>query len=189
LFNLYYKKAFFGNQIKWVHNNLFLSDFPLLIVPIDALIELVARNDEELNKKIYYSVKKGIAFNFVPGFKFKPSFDLLSRVKIVEEFFSYSGWGKVLVRDVDEKEKHAIVTVEDSPIAFALQNKSLKPVDHFLRGVIAGIFSNVFHSNVDCLEIKCVSNGSIQNCEFVVKPNPEFDFSKELTHTQIDPKI
>ncbi|MBU1120992.1 4-vinyl reductase, partial [Candidatus Micrarchaeota archaeon] len=69
-----------------------------------------------------------------------------------------------------------------------LQGKISFPVDHFVRGILAGLFSNAFHTDLDCLELKCIASGSSE-CEFIVNKPYEFDFGKETTRKQLDPKI
>ncbi len=141
LLNNFFDKFIFTNGLKYKHNNFFLLNIPFLIVPREILSSISAQKNPELHRVIYSSVKEGVRdklakqFNLDFGLKGEKSLHLL------EQFFTASGWGLVENVDVDLEKKQAIVSVKNSPIAAELRGKVDWEVDHFLRGILAGIFS------------------------------------------------
>ncbi|MBU2099823.1 4-vinyl reductase [Candidatus Micrarchaeota archaeon] len=187
MLNTYYDKFIFTGQIKFNDGNFHLIDIPFFIFPSKLLSDFLFNSSEEEAKKIYFSVKKSTK-NFVPLLQAKPKYSGISLVNFVNDFFSSSGFGHFKVIQFDEKNLRAIVSVSESPFAFPFKNRSKKPLDHFLRGIIAGTFSYAFEKDFDCVETKCIAmNSSV--CEFIVNSNSEFDFSKKNTQMQLDPKV
>ena len=80
--------------------------------------------------------------------------------------------------------KKAIVVVDNSPFAFALKGKLSFPVDVFLRGTLAGIFSKLFEEDIDCVEVECAALTS-ERCKFILKPKTEFDFANAIVGQQL----
>lgn len=187
MLNNYFDKFIFTGQIKFRDSNFFLIDIPFLIFPVEILAKLLFSCSEEQAKEIYFSVKKSVK-EFLPILKAKPKYSDVSLVNFVNEFFSSSGFGKIRVVQFDEKNSRAILLVSSSPFALYFKNKSKKPLDHILRGVIAGIFSFALEKDLDCIETKCIAVNSSE-CEFIVNSNKEFDFSKKNTQNQLNPKI
>ena len=187
MLNNYYDKFIFTGQIKFNESNFFLIDIPFLIFPVEILSKLLFSCSDEQSKEIYYSVKKSVK-EFLPKLKAKPKYSGISLVNFANEFFSSSGFGKIRVVQFDETKLRAILLVSSSPFAFQFKNKSKKPLDHILRGIIAGTFSFALEKDLDCIETKCISVNSSE-CEFIVNSNKEFDFSKKNTQNQLNPKI
>ena len=71
-------------------------------------------------------------------------------------------------------------------VAEPLRGKVQRPVDHFLRGTLAGLFSNVFGADVECIETHCTALGG-GDCRLIVKPHEEMDFSKQRVRDQLRP--
>jgi len=187
MLNNYYDKFIFTGQIKFKDSNFFLIDIPILILPAELLADLLFYSSHEQGKQIYSSVKKSVKA-FLPALQAKPKYKGISLVNFVFDFFSSSGFGKLNLVNFDEEKKRAIILVSSSPFSSFFKNKSKKPIDHILRGVIAGAFSYAFEKDFDCVETKCVSMSS-SRCEFIVNSNSEFDFSKKNTQNQIDPVL
>lgn len=188
MLNLYYDKFIFVSQVKFVNNNFFLVNIPFLMVPAELLLELTSRNDEELNKKIYYSVKNSVKGKLIQQFNAGPKMEGRKLIEFFLDYFSNSGWGKLEIIQLDEEKKRAIITLSNSPFALPLQGKLSFSVDHFIRGILAGLFSNALHADLECMELKCIASGNSE-CEFIVNKPIEFDFGKETTRKQLNPKI
>ncbi len=187
MLNEYFDKFIYVGEVKFKGHNFYLLNIPFLIIPNEILVKISASNDDSFNKKLYSLVKKSIEESFIDQLQVKPKLQGKNLIAFVHEFFSFSGWGKINVVQIDEKEKRGIVIVSNSPIAKALQGKSTHPVDHILRGILAGLFSDALEEELDCLELKCTATGTAE-CEFVIKPVHEFDFSKELVQKQLELK-
>ncbi|MFH1664111.1 MAG: 4-vinyl reductase [archaeon] len=187
MLNNYFDKFIFTGQVKFSNGNFFLIDIPFLVFPAEILADFLFNASEEDSKKIYFSVKKSMK-KFIPLLQARPPYSGISLVNFVSEFFINSGFGHVRVVHFDEVNSRAIILVSSSPFSVSFRGKSKKPIDHILRGIIAGIFSFALEKDLDCVETKCVSMNSSE-CEFIVNKNNEFDFSKKNTQDQLDPKV
>jgi predicted hydrocarbon binding protein len=187
MLNTYYDKFIFTGQIKFHNSNFHLIDIPFVVFPVQVLSALLFNSSVDEAKKIYFSVKNSVK-DFSALLKAKPKYSGISLINFVNEFFSNSGFGRIRVVHFDEENLRAIVLVSFSPFSFPFKNKATKPMDHILRGIIAGIFSFAFEKDFDCIETKCIAMNSSE-CEFIVNRNQEFDFSKKNIQNQLDPKI
>ena len=183
MLNRFYDKYIFTNTLKYTHNNFSLVNIPFLMVPLDILSTLVSTQDLEKHKEIYSSFKESTKDNFMPKFK-ELGIEESKRLEFVKAFFIASGWGFIQIINLEKETKKAIVTVDNSPFASSLQGKSKIAVDSIIRGVLSGLFSNLFEDDVDCVEVECVALGS-KNCKFIIKPKSEFDLEKEIVREQL----
>ncbi|MFH1696798.1 MAG: 4-vinyl reductase, partial [Candidatus Diapherotrites archaeon] len=65
-----------------------------------------------------------------------------------------------------------------------LHGKAKLPVDHFLRGVFAGLFTDAFKKDMDCVETECAALNT-NKCKFVIKEAADFDFKKPEPRRQL----
>ncbi|MFH1586647.1 MAG: 4-vinyl reductase [Candidatus Diapherotrites archaeon] len=184
MLNSFFDKFIFTNGLRYIHNNFFLINMPFVIVPTELLIGIVAQGDLEINTNLYYSVKDSMRKNLSRQFNLDFGMQGDRALTFVRNFFSASGWGGIKIIDFDPEKKRAIIVVSSSPIATALHGKAKEPVDHFLRGVFAGIFSNLLKTDLDCLETKCAAMND-KECEFIIKEAHEFDFNKKNARRQL----
>lgn len=182
MLNSFLDKFIFTNALRYTHYNFYLLNVGFALVPIDILVGLARIPDADANRKLYAAIKEHVSNSLLQSFQLGLSLE--KSLLFLEEFFTASGWGLVKRVDVDAVNKRAIVVVDDNPIAGALQGRTLKPVDHVFRGVLAGVFSHLFQTSVDCVEHECIAVGN-QRCEFVIKKQADFDFSKEEPREQL----
>jgi predicted hydrocarbon binding protein len=180
--NNFLDKFIFTSQLKFKDYNFQLLDIPFVIVPTDILLGLAERDDPEVNKIIYYTFKQSTSRLLIPKLKFGTTKQKF--LQLAQEFFTASGWGLVQIVKMEEEQKMALITVEHSPITKNLKEKAKHPVDHYLRAVLAAIFSEYFETKVDCVESQCAAL-TPGNCAFIIKPLKDFDFSKEITQRQL----
>jgi predicted hydrocarbon binding protein len=140
--------------------------------------------DPELHRKIYASMKKNVKSDLTKQFDVDFGLNREKALELMMTFFTASGWGKVQTIDLDFNGKRAILLVENSPVAQALKGKVSWPVDVMLRGIFAGIFSNAFGVDVDCVESECAALKA-QACKFIIKPQSEFDLSTREVRDQL----
>ena len=183
MLNSFLDKFIFTSALKYRHNNFFLVNMPFVILPIDMITEIAKKENKDLNLDLYYSVKEGIKKRLKTDFEKDFGVRGEKGLEFMETFFTASGWGKLERNDLDFEKKYAIVNVTNSPVANECPKCEL-PVDTFLRGVIAGIFSIYFDTDVDCVEIKCSAQNQ-KSCEFIVKPLHEFNFENKITRMQL----
>lgn len=188
MLNTFFDRFIFANALKYKHNNFYLVNTPFVISPTDILVSLVAQNDTELNTKIYYAIKESTKNNLLKQLDLDFRVENGKAVSLFTNFFTASGWGKIEIIDINHKEKRAIISIENSPFASALRWKTNKPVDHFMRGLLAGFFSKLFSLEVDCVETKC-SAMNHKFCEFIIKSRSDFDFKLEKVQDQLGSRI
>ncbi|VVC00001.1 V4R domain protein [uncultured archaeon] len=183
MLNSFYDKFIFTNGLKFRHGNFFLINLPFVMLPVDALASIAEKGDKSLDLAIYSSVKASIIGDVKNQFRIDFGIEGEKGLEFMEAYFSASGWGEIEKTDLDFGNARCLVSVLNSPVA---QNcKGVKrPVDSFLRGFLAGIFSVYFRREVDCIESKCSATGDA-HCEFVVKPASEFNFENPLTRDQL----
>jgi predicted hydrocarbon binding protein len=101
-------------------------------------------------------------------------------VKTLQDLFELYGLGKMKITNLDNKNKKAAIEIMNSTIAFAsLKNGKVKKlVCTVTAGILAGIFSFIFKTDVDCIEKKCRASGS-STCSFVVERKEIFKKSKK----------
>jgi predicted hydrocarbon binding protein len=184
MLNSFFDKFIFTNGLKYKHNNFFLLNMPFVIVPSDLLVALSAKQDKNIDLELYYSVKEYTLKKLVKEFNIDFGLEGEKGLKFVEDFFSASGWGAIKRIDLDTQKKRAIVVVSNSPIAVALNGKAKHAVDHFLRGILAGIFSDFFKTSVECVETECGALND-KSCKFVLKKLEGFNFDKAETRRQL----
>lgn len=185
MLNNFYDKFIFTNGLKYTHNNFFLVNLPFLICPSEILAGLLETNDLDFQKKLYSSIKQSVTANFAPPIGTEFGFKGEKLIIFLEQYFIASGWGLIQNVDLDMTAKKAIVKVANNPFAKMLHNKPSMPVDHIIRGIIAGIFSYVFRESVDCVETHCFALGEA-DCEFIVKKHYEFDISDKRVQQQLE---
>jgi len=88
-------------------------------------------------------------------------------IKTLQKLFEIYGLGKLTITEIDNKNKTALLKIEDSTIAKANSKKSKEPVCILCAGVLAGIFSYIFKKDSDCIETKCLTQGN-NFCEFKI---------------------
>jgi predicted hydrocarbon binding protein len=99
-----------------------------------------------------------------------------------------AGWGIVEIIEDNPLKKIIIFKLKDSAIAKTIlknYGKSKTPVDYSFRGMIAGTFSVLYKTDMDCIETKCLAMGD-SICEFVVKEKSKINFKDEKIRQQFD---
>lgn len=183
MLNKFYDKFIFTNALKFKQYNFFLLDIPFFIVPIDVFVSIVEKNDMELNKDLYYSIKESTFSHLIKRLEEEFEFKEDKFLEFFFNFFSASGWGLIKLIDFDKENFRAIVSVQNSPFAMQLKNSKF-PVDHFLRGILAAIFSASYNTKVDCVEISCQAQGK-NHCEFILKKPKDFHQTRQETKKQL----
>jgi predicted hydrocarbon binding protein len=183
MLNSFFDKYIFTGTLKYTHSNFFLVDVPFVIAPTNILMGIASEDDFEFQKKIYLEIKKGTRDYFLQKVT-DLGIDKQRQLKFVEEFFIGSGWGDIQVVDLNNESKRAIIVVDNSPFVAALKGKTKIECDVFIRGVFAGLFSRIFDTAIECVEVECAALNA-ERCKFIVKPKSEFDFSNETVQRQL----
>src|SRR3989344_2341397 len=179
MLNSFFDKFIFTSTLTYKHNNFFLVNMPFVILPAQVLARIAEKGDKDLNNELYFAVKDSLKTSLRKELQIDFGVEGDKGLEFMEAFFTASGWGKLERADLDFEKAHAIVSVSNSIVAAQCQGVKA-PVDTFLRGFLAGIFSTYFKKDVDCVETKCASQNS-QSCDFVIKPLAEFNFENAAT--------
>ncbi|MBN2127738.1 MAG: 4-vinyl reductase [Candidatus Diapherotrites archaeon] len=184
MLNSFYDKFIYTSGLKYKDNNFTLINLPFMIVPVELMIALLRKDDPELGQLIYYSIKDSTEKHLLKQFDVDFGLGGEKALRFIEEFFSASGWGAINQVDLNFKKKQAIVSVQNSPFAFALKGQVKSETDHYLRGILAAAFSDLFKEKVECVETKCIALNA-NSCEFIIKPASELNFENPSTRRQI----
>jgi predicted hydrocarbon binding protein len=184
LLNSFYDKFIFTNNLQFQNGSFKLINMPFMIVPVELMIALIRRNDPQLNLEIYYSIKESTTRHLVKQFDLNFGLQGKKGIDFLETFFTASGWGTIHETNIDPHQKRAMINVTNSPFALHLRGKTKIETDHYLRGILAGIFTTFFNTNVDCVETECMALGS-KNCKFIIKTAHEFNLQNPATRRQL----
>jgi len=185
MLNSFFDKFIFTGNLKYTHNNFYLTNIPFVIAPTGALLGLVQVQDIEFHKKLYISVKKSTQESLMK--ELAQDFGAAEKKKdleFVQSLFSASGWGIIQNIDLQAEAKKAIIVVDNSPFASELKGKTQLAADTILRGALAGIFSSIFAEDIDCVETECGAL-NFERCKFIIKPKTEFDFTNKIVQDQL----
>jgi predicted hydrocarbon binding protein len=180
--NNFFDKFIFTSQLRFKDSNFFVLDIPFVIVPVDILLGFSEMDDPTINKAVYYAYKTSAHKQLIP--KFQLGATKQKFLELSQAFFGASGWGISKNVQLDEVNHRAVVVVSHSPLARSLQGKTTHPCDHYMRAILAAIYSAYFETNVECVETECACLRP-GDCTFVLKPPAEFDFTKEETQRQL----
>ncbi|MFA6064919.1 MAG: 4-vinyl reductase [archaeon] len=188
LLNEFYDKFLFTANIEYRHNNFFMIKVPFLMSPINTLVGLAGVQDAEFHKTVYSEVKKSTFEKLMPEITARKHLEKEKTIKIVEDYFTASGWGLIQNVDLQMDEKKAIIVLDNSPFARKLKGKTKFPVDTFLRGTLAGMFSKIFDDDIDCVETECAALKG-KRCKFIIQKSTKFDFTKPIVKQQLKLKV
>lgn len=77
-----------------------------------------------------------------------------------------TGWGVHVVNEQNYSHKTATILVKNNPFFSSLDQKRVNdkrrsniPMCHYFRGYWAGVFTDIWESEIECTETKCVAMG------------------------------
>lgn len=147
-----------GNRMV-LTNAHFLADY---ILQINDSPDSVAKLYEAAKLSFMEHTAKKIGLEY--AFTFNDYFKWLTNIAMM------SGWGNFKWHSLDEEKKEGVILVNSSPIADKLRGKTEKPVDHIIRGFVAGGASAALGIDIDVSEPECEANGH-KECRFILKPS------------------
>ncbi|MDO8428548.1 MAG: hypothetical protein Q7S92_05025 [Candidatus Diapherotrites archaeon] len=183
--NKFYDRYVMTNNLNYKNNNFYLLKTPFVMLPVELLGAMLRNEEAPYVQSLYYWVKHSTFNNLTKEFLTGSDLNSKKVLDFFETYFSASGFGLLQNVDLDLEHKHAIVVLVNNPLQGRLNFVSQLPLDHFMRGVLAGLFSKSLNSNVDCLETQCSVFNKFNACRFVIKPLNEFDFQNPEVRRQI----
>jgi predicted hydrocarbon binding protein len=182
------KKLMMARQIKMDKGSLILLEQKMVMCPAVTFVFLPSLvGDNDIGKHIYYACKLADEQGFTKGIRKRYGLEGGKLIQWMANIAMLGGWGDIQVMKLDMKQKRAIVQARNSPIALQYPpSKSSKvPVDHIMRGYMAGAAEVAFGTPTDFIETKCQAMGD-PHCEFIAKPTDEFDKSDPRVQSQLD---
>ena len=93
--------------------------------------------------------------------------EILKRISL--SLFKCAGFGVVQIIDSDFTAKPLQLTIRvNDSFECSLSHNEKKPYSHFIRGMLAGIVTELFGTSVTVTENKCIATGH-PYCEFAIK--------------------
>jgi predicted hydrocarbon binding protein len=85
-------------------------------------------------------------------------FTLAKTLANLADYFSHHGWGRVTF-DLTRHDQGLILVTATEPVYADLVGKSEKPVESLTAGMLAGLASELFGQDLDCVQTKCKAVG------------------------------
>jgi predicted hydrocarbon binding protein len=142
---------------------------PVVFFPLKNLFSILQMLDKAGKQEELYESSKRLGKEWIIGlFNAYKMNTIDEQARWGENVITLAGFGKMEITNWDVEKREMKFKVTDSQVA-KLYGKVGKPVDHLLRGWFAGVSSIFFKSDVDCVEVKCMSKGD-DYCEFLSAP-------------------
>ncbi len=132
----------------------------------------------ELISNMYHSVKASQREGFASLVGKTYEFSFHDFFKWMTDIFAFAGWGIVEWKVLDENKHIGVITVAHAPVADELKGKVKTPIDHLIRGFVAGAASASFNVDIDVIELECAALGA-PVCKFEFRPVGQFQPSPE----------
>ncbi len=180
------QKLVFARQIKFNKGSIELLNKNVVLLNASFFSNYVEKinNNPKLVQDFYYSVKDSFGNDFAEGIGKKYNFKFRDFVEWMLQLAMMTGWGTFTWEKLKEADYEGVIIVEKSPIAINLKNKVKFPVDHAIRGFIAGGATAAFKKDIDVIEEKCYALGE-KKCKFILKLSKNFDKSDNLVKNQL----
>lgn len=181
----FFKKLLMSRQITFEEGQIKVAGETSIMIHGPALVKLTDIIVKSMGKEgvidIYVASKEG-GKSLGQAFKKKFSMTQSKLANLLKDLAVMGGWGSFEFVKLDFSEKNLICRVRGSPFA-QLSGLRGEKVCHIIRGLLAGGTSVGFNEDVDCIETKCVAEGS-SVCEFIVKRKDKFK-EKSLVKEQL----
>jgi predicted hydrocarbon binding protein len=78
------------------------------------------------------------------------------------------GWGIISFRGLLRDQKSIEAVIADNFECLHYKGQAASPRSQFVRGALAGWFSEMYHPRINCTENRCIAKGD-QYCEFTIE--------------------
>lgn len=182
----FFEKLILSRELSFGNGEIVMLGSRMVLFDADLFVDYGLRinNSPEKILDFYTSAKVTFRDSIAKAIGIKYKFSFNDYFKWMTDIANLAGWGRLRWENLIEEMKTGVVVVENSPIAISLKGKVNNPVDHVIRGFIAGGASASLRGDVDVVEEECVANGA-QFCRFIFKPSDKFDYSNPEVVRQI----
>lgn len=160
------KRLLFARQFSFINGHIDLFGKSQVLLSSEMAVAVQESNPSKFYETIKRTTMKDIEF-----YARKLGVSVANMQPSVKNIFETYGLGSLDIVHLDANKKSAILIVKDSAIATTYVNmkkRSAKPVCISTAGVLAGIMSYVFSTDVEAKETKCAVKGD-PYCEFIIK--------------------
>lgn len=158
------KKLLFANQLNMEKGSIEILGQKFILINAETLMEFL-KVFPKGGKYIYLSAKEsGKIVN--QRFKSRLGVDRKKHEELAINFFELAGWGILRPVKLDYENNFFNFNLTNSNFAQTF-GRFKEPVDHLVRGFLAGGASIIAGSDVDCLETSCSCQGKF-SCNFVL---------------------
>ncbi len=126
--------------------------------------------EDKAGGEVSHKIGKEIGFRIVEDIK-KMGLSGTKMIDFVMDLLTMNGLGEFTVEKFNLKTKNGEVWVKNSLIAreaIKMKNKNINC--NFIAGLLSGIFSKNFETEIACREIACINNNS-KVCRFLLNTN------------------
>ena len=122
---------------------------------------------QDINPKRTYAIAKRGGEEEMEKFAGRLNMDATEISVIINKLFELNGLGNIEILEFNIPDKRAVVRVYNNPIALyhAVNNKRIPCT--LLEGLLAGMFSFIFESDVTARETACMQNNR-DYCEYTI---------------------
>ncbi|MDE1869135.1 MAG: hypothetical protein KGH60_04200 [Candidatus Micrarchaeota archaeon] len=173
------EKLMLARAISFKDGNITMFNNRIIMAPAEFFEDLTGYLSDSPGDtyKVYHSAKE--SFKIVVSKDTRTySFTVNDYLKWLTEIAESAGWGMLTWESLEKDAKSGIIKVENSPIAQGLKGKTKLPVDHIVRGFIAGAVCIAFKEDMDVIETECQALGAT-SCKFVLKRAAELATAPE----------
>lgn len=168
-------KLLIGRQLEFDNGKINLIGQPMVMMPVVTIAKMQHHIEKKsklrkLGEDALYNAAKDAGIDYMG--RYRKNYGVTSPTKLLEwaiNSMHLAGWGQFTVSKFDVKKAIAEFKVENSPFAIEI-GKRRYPVDHIIRGYIAGGLYVMFNRKVECKETKCIATG-YPHCEFIAGPD------------------
>ena len=126
--------------------------------------------EDKAGGEISHKIGKEIGFKVVDDIK-KMGLTGTKMIDFVMDLLTMNGLGEFTVEKFDLKTKNGEVWVKNSLIAREARKMKNKKVNcNFIAGLLSGIFSKNYESEINCEEVACINKNS-KICRFLLRTN------------------
>ena len=178
-----FKKLLIARQIKFEEGKITLFNQRIIMNPVYTNAIIQKHLEKAKSTHLIYESMKELGIQWTKDLQKNYGTKYKDVIRWGINVVTLAGWGIVEIIEDKPSEKVLVFRLKDSAIAETIlkkYGKSKTPVDYSFRGMIAGTFSTLLKTDMDCIETKCIAMGH-GICEFVVKEKTKVDLK--------DPKI
>jgi len=144
-------------QATFTDEEIEIFELKYFLLPLQSLVDLQQKiQDKTVMEDLGYFISNSI----IDHFKKKYAMDESKIVDIWTKLFDLSGFGKLEIVSLNEKE--GVFQIKNNNFAKIYASKhgqQKEPVCHIIRGVLKNVYERTQGKKVECKELQCIAAG------------------------------